>query len=157
MSGILGMKRGSRFHLHQMKARIKLKGLDVVDRRTGAAKALVAWRVSLLDAIGGEMNATPQRRALVEQCVRAKLILDHVDSYLLEQESLINKRSRRVMPIVLERTRLSEHFVKLLTVLGLEKTPPPMKTLAEYLAESEEPAAAEQEPPTPPVSETSNE
>ena len=134
MAGVVGMKRGSRLGLKQLKGKIQLKGLAAIDRRTGAARELLRWRSELVAALGGAEIASPQKLALVEQATRAKAIIDHVDAYLLEQESLINKRSRRIMPIVLERTRLSEHFAKLLSQLGLERAAKPVQTLEALLA-----------------------
>src|ERR1041384_2432398 len=75
-----------------------------LDKRTRAGKALVEWRASLVRDLGGEAALSTQRLALVELAVRTLLILDHIDSWLLAQPSLVNARARAVLPVVRERT-----------------------------------------------------
>ena len=69
--------------LNALKARVKVRGLAAIDRRTVAARALLAWQDEVLAALGGEENVSPQKRALVEVACRTKLYLDHLDAYIL--------------------------------------------------------------------------
>ena len=58
--------RSSSTHgLPALKAKVKLRGLHAIDRRTAAARALLAWRDELITALGGLETVTPQEMALV--------------------------------------------------------------------------------------------
>jgi len=118
--------------LKALRSKIQLRGLHAVDRRTAVAKHLIAWKQELVTALG---DASPQKHVLIELCVRARAVLDHIDAFIMEQPSLINKRARRVLPIVEQRTRIADHLAKLLAQLGLERVPKPVPTLQEYIAE----------------------
>ncbi len=125
----------SRHGLNALKARIKVRGLQALDRRTVAAQALLAWRKDLLEDLGGEEAVSAQRMALVEAVVRTRLYVDSLDSWILENGSLVNKKRRGVHPVVKERQQLVDSLARLLSLLGLErraKTVPDLKT---YLAE----------------------
>jgi hypothetical protein len=135
----------TRLGMRALKARVAIRGLAAIDRRTHAAKGLLSWRDDLISALGGAENASPMKLAIIEQATRAKLILDHVDAYLLSQESLLNRRSKRILPIVLERTKLAEHFVKLLAQLGLERQAKKVEDLDDYLARRAKELEAEKE------------
>jgi len=124
--------RTTRNGLKALRSKIQLRGLTSIDRRTATAKHLLVWKEELTAALG---DPSPQQLALVELAVRAKAILDHVDAYILEQPTLINKRARRILPIVEQRTRIADHLAKLLAQLGLARVPKPVPTLQEYLAE----------------------
>src|SRR6266852_4628530 len=96
----------SRHGLTALKARVTVRGLHAVDMRTAAAQGLVAWRNELLAALGGSENVSPQKMALVEMAVRTRLYVDHVDSWLLSQDSLVNKRRKSLLPVLRERQTL---------------------------------------------------
>lgn len=132
MTNVATTTKKTRLSLHALKGKIQLKGLHAVDGRTAAAKHLVAWRDELVAALG---EPSPQKLALVELAVRARALLDHVDAFLLEQPSLINRRAKKLVPLVTQRTQLAEHLAKLLAQVGLERVPKPLPSLQEYLAE----------------------
>ena len=75
-------KRRPRTGLNALKARVKVRGLAAIDRRTAAARALLAWQDEVVAALGGEENVSPQKRALVELTCRQKLYIDHLDGYI---------------------------------------------------------------------------
>jgi hypothetical protein len=64
---------------------VKVRGLQVIDRRTSAARALLGWRKDLLDDLGGETTVSAQQMALVEAAVRTRLYIDHVDAWIMER------------------------------------------------------------------------
>ncbi len=80
------------------KARIALRGLAAIDMRTVAAREMLAFRGELVAALGGDAELSPQRRKLVDLTARAVLYLDHLDAWLAAQQTLINRRSRSVLP-----------------------------------------------------------
>jgi hypothetical protein len=63
---------------------VKVRGLQAIDRRTSAARALLGWRKDLLDDLGGETAVSAQQMALVEAAVRTRLYVDHVDAWIME-------------------------------------------------------------------------
>ena len=125
----------SRHGLNAVKARVKLRGLAAIDMRTVAAREMIAFRDDLVSALGGESELSPQRRKLVDLAARATLYLDHIDGWLAAQHSLINHRSRSVLPVLVQRQGLADHLARLLDKLGLDRVPRRVKSLNEYLAE----------------------
>jgi len=125
----------SRTGLHALKARVKLRGFNAIDRRTAVARQTLAFRRELIAALGGEKQLSPQRLRVVELVARAALFLDHLDGFLVEQKSLVNHRSRSVIPALLQRQAIADHLAKLLDKLGLDCVPEPEQTLEEYLRE----------------------
>src|SRR5580704_17817802 len=78
-----GTPKRSRHGLDALKARVKIRGLSAIDRRTSAGKELILWRSELLKDLGGEENISIQRLALVDMAVRTRLFLSHIDAFLL--------------------------------------------------------------------------
>lgn len=74
--------------------------------------------------------------ALIEEAVKTKLILDSVDAWLLSQPSLINKRTRSVLPVVRDRQALVATLRVLLGDLGLGRRTRALPALGEYLRRS---------------------
>jgi len=126
---------GTRHGLSALKARVTVRGLHAIDMRTAAAQALLAWKQELLRDLGGEENVSAQRITVVEMVVRTKLYIDHVDAWLMEQDSLVNRRKKSLLPVVKERQALVDSLSRLLQQLGLQRQQRPVKSLAEYVAE----------------------
>ena len=74
---------------------------------------------------------------MIELCVRSKLMVDTIDSWILSQDSLVNKSKRAVIPVVVQRQQLADGLARYLSMLGLERKVK-TKTLDEILDESEE-------------------
>ncbi len=125
----------SRRALTAVKARVNLRALAAVDMRTVAAREMMAFRDELVAALGGDTELSPQRRKLVDLAVRVSLYLDHLDAYLAEQKTLINRRSRSVVPVLLQRQTLADHMARLLDKLGLDRVPTKIDNLDRYVAE----------------------
>jgi hypothetical protein len=118
-----------------LKRAVRTLGRRTVDRRTIVGKALAAWRSELLADLGGIETVSTQELALVEEAVKTKLILDSVDAWLLSQPTLINKRSRSVLPAVRDRQALVSTLRGLLGDLGLKRRCKTEPTLSEYLGQ----------------------
>jgi hypothetical protein len=118
-----------------LKQAVSTLGSRTIDRRTAVGKALAAWRAELLADLGGIDSVTTQELALIEEAVKTKLILDSIDAWLLSQPSLINKRTRSVLPVVRDRQALVATLRALLGDLGLGRRGKPMPALGEYLAQ----------------------
>src|SRR5215813_5956103 len=113
----------SRHGLNAAKARVRLRGLAAIDMRTVAAREMLAFRDQLVAALGGDPALSPQQRKLIDLAARTSLYLDHLDAWLTEQKTLINRRSRSVLPVLLQRQTVAEHLAKILDKLGLDRVP----------------------------------
>lgn len=85
-----------------MKARVVLRGFRAIDRRTSAARALLAFGAELVATLGGDAELSPQRRKLIDLAACASLCLDHLDAWLTEQRSLVNRRNRSLLPALVQ-------------------------------------------------------
>jgi hypothetical protein len=118
-----------------------VEGLTAVDKRSAPARALWSWRRDLVRDLGGEAAVTAQQRALVEVVTRTKLYVDHLDAFLMQQRSLINKTRKTMLPVLLQRQALADSLAKYMNMLGLERRARPVPSLDEYLAASYAPTA----------------
>ena len=125
----------SKHGLNGLKRRVKVRGMEAIDRRTRAARALSAWRNELIGDLGGADALSAQQLAVVELATRTKLLLDSVDVWLLKQPTLINKRRKALLPVVRERTQLADALARYLSQLGLERRSKPVLDLSAYLAQ----------------------
>lgn len=122
MVGKKGMRQEHKPGLTTLRNAVKqlARRGDVADRRTAVGRALAEWRAEVLAEIGaGQGGATAQEIALVEMAMRTKLLLDSVDRYLVNMESLVNKHRRQLFPIVAQRTALADSFLRQLEAIGL--------------------------------------
>jgi len=124
----------SRTGLHALKARVKVRGLAAIDMRTAAAQALIAWRNELLADLGGEGNVSAQRLALIDLATRTRLYVDSLDAWIMEQDSLVNRRKKSVLPILRERQQLADSLARILGQLGLERRAKKVPNLTEYIS-----------------------
>ena len=93
----------------------------MIDRRTTLGKALHKWRSDLIADLGGQDNISTQQSALVDLAVKSKLLLDSIDAWLLTQPTLIHKRKKALLPVVLQRQTLVDGLARYLSQLGLER------------------------------------
>ncbi len=132
-SGPPGNANAKTHGLYRAKAAVKLRGYRAIDGRTKAGKALAAWRADLATDLGGTDQLSTQQRALLDEAVKLKLMLDPVDAWLFAQPSLVDRRKRSLIPIVRERLALIGQLQSLLRDLGLERKAREMPTLADYI------------------------
>ena len=123
--------------LTTLMRRVKANGMSAVDGRTVAARAVLQWKSELLAALGGVESVSPQRLALVEMAIRTRLFVDHLDAWLMQQGSLINRRKKTLLPVVMQRQTLCDSLARLLGQLGLDRQARPVPALSEYLRAKE--------------------
>jgi hypothetical protein len=126
-------KKPPRSGLTRLKRGIYARGLSALDKRSATFRALKQWEAELIADCGGSEFLSVQRRTLIEKASIAKLLLDSVDSYVLELTSLVNRRSRRLLPILAERQRLAASLERSLLTLGLNRTAKPVRSLQEHI------------------------
>jgi hypothetical protein len=114
-----------------------VQGLACIDKRTLAAQALLSWKRSLIQDLGGEWAISAQQEALIEMVTRTRLLLEHLDSFLLGQPSLVNKKRRSAYPVLAQRQHLVDSLARMLGQLGLKKLPKDIGNLEDYLKEKE--------------------
>ncbi len=88
----------------------------------------------MIEDLGGREAISTQQEALVDLCVKSKLLLDSIDVWLLTQPSLINLFKQALIPVVRERTQLADSLARCLGQLGLERKAKKVPPLDEYLA-----------------------
>jgi hypothetical protein len=124
-------------HKHGFTVALKTRfrtDLGKIDMRTEVGRRLKEWRESLIADLGGPDAVSTQQEVLVELAVKNKLLLDSLDGWLLQQDSLVNQRRRAVYPIVLQRQTVADSLARLMGQLGLERRAKPIANLADYLA-----------------------
>lgn len=121
-----------------LKRALKTLGSRSLDRRTSLSKALDQWRAELIADLGGLSEVSTQQKALVDLCVRTKLLLDSLDTWLLEQRTLVNARKKSVYPALLSRSQLSDSLARYLGQLGLARKSKPINSLSSLLSASPE-------------------
>jgi hypothetical protein len=84
----------SQHGLRPLREAVKGLGGRVIDKRTSLGKTLAKWRADLIDDLGGADSISTQQSALIDLCVKSKLILDSIDAWLLTQPSLTNKQRK---------------------------------------------------------------
>ncbi len=128
-----------RHGLHALKRRVQVHGLEGIDKRSGAGRALAEWRRELVADLGGPEALSAQQRAVVDVASTTKLLLDTVDRWLLEQgDGLVNRKRRAVYPVVLQRQQLADALVRYMGQLGLERRAKPTPSLAHWLEQRQE-------------------
>jgi hypothetical protein len=70
---------------------------------------------------------------LIDVAVRTWAILDATDSYIVSLPSPVDRRQRRLWPVVLDRTRVAAQLEATLCRLGLERRSQEVKTLDAHL------------------------
>ena len=122
----------------------------IAGARSGKDSRIAAPIVCYEAALGGE--ATSARRK-GELAARAALLLDAVDAWVFEQRSVVNMRTRALLPVVVQRHALAEHLAKLLDRLGLDRIPRQVTDLTAYVreryGEGPSPVASDSASPAP--------
>lgn len=140
MAPIKGYKQNGLKHLRQ---KVALRGLRAIDWRSAGAKAVTEWRAALIADLGTEENITTAKMTLLDYATRTKLFLDHIDAFLLAEETFIFRSRRSAWPLLMQRQQLVTSLERTLSTLGLERQAKKLPTLEEYLAKRE---AEKQEP-----------
>jgi hypothetical protein len=118
--------------MHGIRTAVMVKGCWKIDKRSIAAQALFRWKKQLMNALGGEMEVSPQRAALIDMAVRTRLFIESLDAFLLGQKSLLNVKEKSVIPVLLQRQTMVDSLTKILKTLGLNRQHGKVLSLKEY-------------------------
>lgn len=116
-----------------LRKRVALQGLRAIDWRSSGAKMAKEWRDELITALGTEANLSTQKMTLIDYATRTKIFLDHVDGFLLQEESFIFRGKKSAWPLLMQRMTLLASLERTLGLLGLERQARKLPTLEEYL------------------------
>jgi hypothetical protein len=95
-------------------------GDGAIDGRTTAGRALLDLKDKMIQDLGRIESVSTRQEALIDLAVRTKFMLDRIDAWLLSIPSLVNKRRRSAIPIVIERQQIAQALVRYLDELGLK-------------------------------------
>jgi hypothetical protein len=109
------------YGLYALKHAVNTIGNRAIDKRTITGRALAQWRKDLIQDLGGDENVSTQQSAIVDLAVKSKLLLASIDTWLLTQRSLINKKKKALIPVVQQRQALADGYAKYIAMLGLER------------------------------------
>lgn len=110
--------------LHELRRRLRQRGLAVIDQRSSLFKGVMAWRAALEDEMGPQLTAT--RRTILDGATVRAVLLDHATRYVirkLEQEGelgILNGRRRAFYPVIGQLMALSDSQDRAMERLGLE-------------------------------------
>ena len=119
--------------LYQARRLLNEWGSLAIDGRSTLGRAIARWTDAIVADLGGPDAISAQQATIIELAVRSKILLDGVDGWLLQQRSLVNKRSRKLHPVVQQRQQLSDSLARYVGMLGLERRRPPAEDLTSYL------------------------
>jgi hypothetical protein len=108
-----------------------------------AGKPLRQLRAQMIEEQGGELVITAHERLLIDATLKTHLYLFLIDDYvLIEQASPVNRRNRKLFPVVLQRGPIYEALMKAAPILNdlrknrLKKEP---LSLPEYVRSKQHP------------------
>ena len=73
------------------------------------------WRLKSLSAT---------KIALIDAASRTKALLDHADSFIMAERSVINRKRKAFIPLVAQRQSLADSLCRTLVLLGLDRIAP---------------------------------
>ena len=86
-----GVTRSQQHGLHRLRETYDKLGSRAIDPSSEVGKVLAEWKAGLVQDLGGEENLSTQQLALVDVCVRDRLLLESIDAWLFGQPKLINR------------------------------------------------------------------
>jgi len=101
--------------LGRRKAARNVRVVADLDRRTRAMRAMCAWETNLTRDCA---DVSEHKKTLIELAARTWLLLNNADAFVLELNSIVNKRKRALWPIVSQRMELQDTLTKLLALIG---------------------------------------
>jgi hypothetical protein len=113
-------------------------GSRLLDPESPVGRALAAWRRELIEDLGGPETISTQQAALVDVAVRSKLLLDSIDTWLLNRRSIVDRKTRDVFPAARSRNAFANTLRNVLKDLGMSRRKRELPTLSEYMKQRAE-------------------
>lgn len=99
----------------------------------GRVPALAHWCNELIADLGGAREVSTQELAIIDAAAKTTLLLDSLDTRLLQQKTLIIRRRRSVYSVVLQRQQIADALTRYMAQLGLKRRSKPTRSLHEVL------------------------
>jgi len=88
-------------------------------KRHDLQKVMQPWRKDLIRDLGGDVST--KQDAIISLAIKTKVLLDTVDAWLFQQESLINKRKKSLIPAAKDRQIFADALARYISMLGLQR------------------------------------
>ncbi len=115
---------------------LKKNGLGAIDQRSALAKEIGKHRSELVADLGGEENLSVQQHKIVDEYLKRYVMLETIDGWIFTQPSLLNKRTRSLYPIVLQRQTIADGMIRCLERLGLQRKAKKIPSIQDYIKQS---------------------
>jgi len=113
-------------------------GPRAIDMRSKLGKAVAEYRASLISDLGGEESLSKMELALVDEAIVTRLMLATVNEWLSYRKTLVDRKTRSIIPAALQRNAFVNTLQGLLRDLGLKRRAREVPTLAAYIASQSE-------------------
>jgi hypothetical protein len=127
------------YQKHQLTPLIKAfknRRMGALDRRTSLAKATAKLRSELVGDCGGTEALSVQQDKIVDEFIKRFVMLESIDAWIFTQPSLINRRTRALYPIIVQRQTIADGMIRCLDRLGLERKAKQIPSLQDYLSQN---------------------
>ena len=104
-----------------------------LDRRSALFLELQSAYERLAAGVGGLEVLSPQKLSLLPTCAQLWLELDTLNHYIAKNGNLIDRRKKTLRPIVHDRNKQAMTLKVLLEVIGFDRSPKPVESLASYM------------------------
>ena len=137
LSGRSGLPTECRHVSHGLRAMQRAMGElcdsdDWLEALGPLGEAVRDWQKDLVNDLGGEDAISAQQRVVINTASKTMVLLASVDDYLL-RTSFIDRRKKRLRPIVQQRMAMADGLSRAMSLLGLDKKTPPAVDLKSYL------------------------
>lgn len=105
-----------------------------IDGRSAIGRAVKEWRDALATDLGGDTALSAQQRLVLDMVTMDKMLIDSIETYLLSQKSVVNRRKKAAYPILLQLAQLKDSMTRRLIALGLERKGKPPVRLHDILS-----------------------
>ena len=121
----------------------RIRDLDIPEKDlTPLEQAARLWRQDILADLGGEENVSAAKAALLDASIGTFVVLHTIDAYLFGLGGgMVNKRSKKLFSVVMERMRVAETLTRQLQAIGLEKKKAPPVSLQSYVEQLDDGAS----------------
>jgi hypothetical protein len=126
--------RGYQAHqLTPLLKAVKRNGLGALDQRSSLAKATGKLRSELVTDLGGEESLSVQQLKIVDEFLKRFVMLESIDAWIFRQPALMNKRTKSLFPIMIQRMTIGDGMLRCLRELGLERKAKQIPTVQDYI------------------------
>jgi len=110
---------GRRRHSHYSRKRALMqRGLGAIDARTISGRKAIQFRVGIISDLGGDGEISMGKLVAINRATGILWELCEIDQYEIEliviKGSIVNKQTRSLPPVILEKHRLEDTLIKLL-------------------------------------------